>query len=276
LGAILLPFFVYCYPVFLTNHKNIKQMKKFLRFLLIIVIVLVLVVLVGGLFLPKETTVEESIVIKASPEVIFDYVNCLEKTTTWAPWEGVSDIKFSGPSCGVGATQEWNDEMGGGKQQIIESSDNEFTKSSLDFGPQGTADAEIRLEPTEDGTKVTWLFNSEAKYPMGRWFGVIFVKPMLEDSYKQGMLNLDSVIMNLPPQEIPVAYDSPSTIDVMSKTLLSITETVNNADIGPKMGEHYGILGQFIGMNNLKMTGYPICIWHEWNDEQSKWNAECL
>lgn len=251
-------------------------MKKFLRFLLIIVIVLVLVVLVGGLFLPKETTVQESIVIKASPEVIFDYVNCMEKTSMWSPWSEMIETKeYYGPDCGVGSGQEWTQTDGRfGKQEITESIDNEYSKSSLDFGPLGTAEAEFTLAPNENGTKVTWSFLSPAPYPLGRWFSIIFgVKKFVTQDYIKGLKSLDSLITSLPSKDESVAYDSPTIIDVKSKNLLSITETVNNADIGPKMGEHYGILGQFIGMNNLKMTGYPICIWHEWNDEQSK--MEC-
>jgi len=248
-------------------------MKKFLKFLLIVIIALLVIVLAGALFLPKETVLEESVVIKASPEVIFDYVNCLEKTSEWAPWENVSDVKFSGPACGVGAIQEWKDDMGTGKQEIIESVENEYSKTALDFGQQGTAEAVLKLEKTDDGTKVTWTFNAEAGYPMGRWFGLIMIKPMLKESYKKGLQNLDSLIMSLPPETEETAYDVPTVIDVLPKTMLSVRETVTTDQIGPKMGEHYGMIGQFIGMNKLKMNGYPICIWHNFNDDES--DMEC-
>jgi len=248
-------------------------MKKILKILLIIIIVLAVVVLAGGLLMPKEIILKESIVIKAEKELIFHYVNCLEKTALWSPWEGVGEIQYGSTKCGVGAMQEWKDDKGVGKQEIIEVIGSEYSKSALDFGPQGTAEAEFKLEPSEGGTKVTWTFKSEAKYPLGRWISTLFVKPMLAENYKKGLTNLDSLILSLPPQQKLVEYNEPTVIEVESKTMLSFRETVKTEDIGPKMGEFYVSLMQFMGQNKIKMAGPPIAIWHEWNDTES--DMEC-
>lgn len=246
-------------------------MKKLLKVLLIIIILLVVVVLVGALFMPNKIQFESSIIIKAKAEVIFEYVNCLEKTKTWSPWEGVEEQKYSGPACGVGAIQEWKDKTGSGKMEIVESKEFEYVKSFLDFGKKETADAELILEVVEDGTKVTWSFNSDAGYPIGRWIGALVVKPMLTDVYNKGLSNLDSVILNL-PLSIEV-YDKPTVIEVQSKTMLSIREVVTTENIGPKMGEFYGQIYKYIGENQLKPTGYPISLWHTWSDTDS--DMEC-
>jgi effector-binding domain-containing protein len=245
-------------------------MKKFLKILLMVIIALAIIILAGALFMPKETIISESVVIKAKPETVFEYVNCLQKSSTWSPWVGATDIKFSGPECGVGSIQQWVENGEPGKQEIIESRPNAYVKTALDFGKNGTANAEMILEPVDGGTKATWTFTSVNDYPIGRWIGALLVKPMLGKSYKKGLAKLDSVIMNLPPMP---TTQSPNLVDVLSMTMVSIREKVKNEDIGPKMGEAYAAIYEFIGKNKLIPAGFPIALWHGWSDVDS--DMEC-
>jgi effector-binding domain-containing protein len=245
-------------------------MKTFLKIVLIVIIVLAVTLFAGALFMPKQTVISESVVIKAKPEMVFEYVNCLQKTSTWSPWVGATDIKFSGPECGVGAVQQWVENGEPGKQEIIESRPNAYVKTAFDFGKNGTANAEMILESLENGTKATWTFTSVNDYPIGRWIGVLLVKPMLGKSYKKGLAKLDSVIMSLPP--VPTS-ESPNLVVVQSMTMVSIREKVKNEDIGLKMGESYAAIYKFIGKNKLISTGFPIALWHGWTDVDS--DMEC-
>ena len=55
--------------------------------------------------------------------------------------------------------------------------------------------------------------------------------------------------------------------------MLSIRELVTMENIGPKMGEFYGQIMMFIEENQLKMTKYPIAVWHSYSDTDN--DMEC-
>ena len=130
---------------------------------------------------------------------------------------------------------------------------------------------ELKLEAVEDGTKVTWTFISDAAYPHMRWLSVFMIKSMLEKSYKKGLAKLDSIIMNLSP--VVEGYKDPTVIEVKSQTKLSIREVVKTEDIGPKMGEFYGLIYKYISENQLKPTEFPVAFWYDWSDAVS--DMEC-
>ena len=247
-------------------------MKKILKISIWIITGIIGILLIGAAFMPSETIIESSIMIKAKPDKIFPYINCLKKSSEWSPWESVNEQSFTGPECGVGAMQAWKEESGSGIQKIIQSQENQYIKTELDFMEQGTATAELKLEPNGDSTKVTWTFESAAKYPLGRWIGIIFVKPVLTDNYAKGLKNLDSLIMNL-TEEKPKANINPQIQEVKKKYYLSIRTESSMQEMGQKMGETYGRLMQFVKERYIECAGYPIVIWY--NLESDILEYEC-
>lgn len=243
---------------------------KAVKIILIIIIVLLGIVLIPPLFMPGELVVEKSRVMKAAPEVIWDQVNCLKNWENWDFWHQDPNIVgyYEGPECGVGAKNIWTmkDSTGGGMQTITVSEPYSLIKTELDFGEMGTADAEFRMEQVEEGTKVTWNFRSDSLYPLGRWFSTLLIKPGLETAYEQGLVNLDSLTMNMKPA--PSWTTGEVTIEeVTGMAAIAMEVSVPPEKIADAMGSSFGRLMQYCGEQNVEIAGPPFSIWYEWEGD---------
>jgi hypothetical protein len=150
--------------------------------------------------LPYDITVERSTEINASPSEIFPHVNSLQATAAWSPWlsrDPEAVLTYSGPSEGVGNKLDWvsdNPQVGTGSQAIVGSEQDKSVQMDLDFGPMGTATAEIILESTGDVTTVTWGFNTDlGNNPMARWTGLMMENWVGKD-YESGLANLKALV----------------------------------------------------------------------------------
>ena len=169
---------------------------RILKWLLAVVVLLVLAVVAGAYLLPERAQVSRSIVIKASPEAVFAQVNDLHQFAEWSPWSGIDPamtMRFEGPEAGVGQKMVWSSEhqeVGNGSQEITASSENQRVETMLDFGEMGTATAAFVLEPVDDGTRVTWAFETAlGNSPIKRWMGLMMDR-WVGDMYDQGLATL--------------------------------------------------------------------------------------
>src|SRR5688572_17528224 len=96
-----------------------------------IAVVALLVVFVGVVATRPDTfKVERTQVIHAKPETVFAFINVMEKRHDWYPWDKLDpNMKrtYGDVKEGVGAWYSWegNDEVGAGKQTILESVPNQ-------------------------------------------------------------------------------------------------------------------------------------------------------
>lgn len=250
---------------------------KALKIVTIILIVILAIFLVPPLFMAGETKVEKTLVLKASPEVIWDQVNCLKNWEAWDVWHQDTNMTghYEGPECGVGAKNIWKykNSEDGGTQTIVESREFEYIKTVLDFGPMGKPETEFMLEAVEGGTKVTWNFVSPAPYPIVRWISTLMIKPEVEKSYVQGLQKLDEITMNMKPKpkfktgEITVA-------EVQSQMALGIRVESGMDNIGEVMGNSFGKLMEHAGKSSVEIGGMPFAIWYQWEDT-TKFVYEC-
>jgi len=107
--------------------------------------------------------VSREIVVKASPEAVFPYINSSKKSNEWMPW-AASDpemkMTHSGPEEGVGSKSNWESKgkMGTGEAEIVESQPNQSVKTKLTYlKPMEMSQiAEVSLTPSAEGTLVRW------------------------------------------------------------------------------------------------------------------------
>lgn len=170
-----------------------------LRNILIGVGVLVLV-LVGGAYLtPRHVHVERTVTIYAPPEAIFPYINDYRAFNEWSPWadrDPEAVYQYSNPPYGEGATMTWsgNDQVGSGSQEITLSDYPTRLETHLDFGAQGDAYAFFDLQPTDEGTDVTWGFDTDmGMNPIARYMGLM-MDGLVGADYEQGLLNLRDLV----------------------------------------------------------------------------------
>jgi effector-binding domain-containing protein len=243
---------------------------KALKIVIIIFVVLLGIILVPPLFMPGELQVEKSNVLTASPEVIWDQVNCLENWEKWDVWHQDTNMvgHYEGPVCGEGAKNIWEytNMEGGGTQTIIETREYEYIKTFLDFGEMGTADAEMWFEKTSEGTKVTWNFRSPSPYPIGRWISTLMIKPELENAYTTGLNNLEELTKNM---KASPKYSTGliSETEVKQTYAVAIRSKVGMDEMSQAMGESFGKIMPAIKKNGAEMAGPPLAIWYEYDTD---------
>jgi effector-binding domain-containing protein len=250
---------------------------KSLKIVTIILIVILAIFLVPPLFMASETKVEKTMVLTASPEVIWDQVNCLKNWEAWDVWHQDTTMTghYEGPECGVGAKNVWkyNNSEEGGTQTIVEIREYEYIKTVLDFGPMGKAETELKMEKVEGGTQVTWNFVSPAPYPIVRWISVMMIKPEVEKSYVQGLEKLNEITMNMKPKPKFKTGEVKIT-EVTSMMAVGIKVESGMVNMGEIMGGSYGKLTAFIQQSGAEMAGMPFAIWYQWEDT-AKFVYEC-
>ncbi len=172
---------------------------------------LLVVVLAGmGLLLPRHVTVERSTEIAAPAAAIYPYTSDLKLFNEWSPWAQIdpnTEFTFSGTQSGQGARMSWrsdNPSVGAGSMEITEAVPDRLVRTSLDFGPQGTAMSFIRLDPMEDEarTVVTWGFTTDLGHsPVMRYMGLMFDEWVGKD-YEKGLATLKNMAAEQAPSEI--------------------------------------------------------------------------
>ena len=93
---------------------------------------LIAVVVVVGLFLPKQYTVERSILINAQPEEIYPDVVDLRAWQNWGVWfqrDPSMEIDYSGPDRAIGMMSSWTSVTEGNGEQ--NKGDREFTLDTI-------------------------------------------------------------------------------------------------------------------------------------------------
>ena len=170
----------------------------------VIVGVLVILFFGIGMFLPSEVNIERSIVIEASPEVVFDQVNDLRKWKEWSPWHQMDpnmEITYEGFLMGEGASYKWkSDVVGNGELTITESHPNQYIATDMSFTDEGKALSYYRFESIEDGTLVTWGMETEmGNNPLAKYMGLVMDRVVGND-FEKGLQNLKSHVLNLPTE----------------------------------------------------------------------------
>jgi polyketide cyclase/dehydrase/lipid transport protein len=175
---------------------------KVLKIIAIVIVAIIALILIVAAFLPSEVTVERSTVVEAPDSVVFAYISDFSVRADWDPWlelEPNAKVTLNETTKGVGAGYAWEgEEIGSGKMVINEVVENKYIKSTITFFSPQTSEgvAEWLLEPAENGTNLTWRFNSEMGYPVERFFGFM-MDGMLGPSLEKGMENVDHEVVNM-------------------------------------------------------------------------------
>lgn len=181
---------------------------KALKIAGIVVGIVVLGVAVLIVSAPSSNHVESSIIINASSASIYKEAVSFKNYTTWSPWAKMdpqAKYSYDGPEAGIGSKVTWEgSEIGKGYQEIIAVVENTSIKNKMAFeGVPGTYISEMKLEPVDGGTKVTWTYDSDYTNTSGMTgsFGQVkefFLRGILEEQYSIGLKELKRVVESNP------------------------------------------------------------------------------
>jgi len=171
-----------------------------IKIILLTLAVLLAVLIVVIATRPATFSVSRSAVIAAPPAVVFAQVNDFRNWEAWSPWAKLdpnSSVTFEGPESGAGAIMKWsgNNEVGEGRQQIVESVAGELVRIRLDFVRPfvSTSDTIFRFEPSGAGVLVTWTMSGENNF-IGKAVSLVMdCEKMIGPQFEKGLANLKQV-----------------------------------------------------------------------------------
>lgn len=176
---------------------------KILKRIFIVLFVLVILVAITGFFLPSSVYVVRSITIKKSQLEVFNYLNSFENMPAWSPWHALDpqmEIKYDGPSNGVGASYAWKSnvkEVGYGKQIIILSISPSKIESELFFANEpATITGFDIIAQTPTTTDLSWYITFDfGENPFARWFG-LKMEDFIAADFEKGLSNIRANLEN--------------------------------------------------------------------------------
>jgi hypothetical protein len=157
-------------------------------------VAMLLLLLGAGFLLPRSWQVERETLIHAPPSAIFPYLNSLRKWPEWTVWSkhrGVTEIGYSGPDAGPGATSRWLDRGGRGVLKIMQSRNDRTVDYELIYnGGEQQIDGKLVLIPEANGTRVVWrAAGAVGPDPLQRYAGLFQVYQFGRD-VEQGLTRL--------------------------------------------------------------------------------------
>jgi len=247
-------------------------MKKLLRYLIFILLIILVLAVVLMYFSPKTLEFEETVVIEAPTNKIYNIVNDI---TEWNSWTTFSELdveaknSYTKKTEGVGAQWDWdgNDKVGKGSLKIIESVKDAKVVSQYDFNNMKTNPVNQMIFANDNGkTKVNWSFNGGETSFFMRPFNFIRKKG-LQNTYAASLKNLKKIVEQRNKDNFYNGYKISET-EIEDKYYLMNRQEV---DID-KIQQYYtqNLTALFIKTNSaqVEMDGMPSGLYFSWDESR--------
>ena len=166
-----------------------KWVKKFL----LATAVTAVIVAVVGLFLPKDYTVERSIVIDAEPAKVHALVGDLTRWSEWSPWEESDPsirVKPGSQTTGVGASQSWTGGSGNGELIFTDYSEQGVEYDLIFEDGAWTSEAGIKYGLVNGTTGVSWWMKGSIDMPVVGGYMALMIENFSEPMFERGLERL--------------------------------------------------------------------------------------
>lgn len=231
----------------------------------------------GFFFLEDKVQISRTVTIDRPAAKVFKAVNSMHHFNQWSPWVKLdpnAEYKYTGPEYGVGSGMSWqgNEEVGSGRQTIVEIKPNSMVKSELYFDGQGDDPSWTTINIVEQGdvSEVSWVFDADFNGDiMGRYFGMM-MDGMLGPQYEAGLQNLKTWIEDQPVYD----FSNFSIEQVKKQNVLYVSTSGNtNEDMSLVIGEAYAKITDFMNENDISFGGMPMAITRSWEDSVWEFDA---
>lgn len=172
-----------------------KIVKKIIFF----IATLIIIALITALFVKKEYSVEQQIVINKPKQEIFNYIKLLKNQDNYSKWASMdTNMKktYTGTDGTVGFISAWEsekEEVGSGEQEIKNIVNGERVDYELRFIKpfESTSPAYITTETIANNkTKVKWGFKGKMDYPSNLMMLFMDFEKMIGNDLQTGLNNL--------------------------------------------------------------------------------------
>lgn len=240
-------------------------MTRVLKFLVILLVLLVAVFFLGAPLLPDRVQVTREVDIGRPAIQVFAVVNDLGHFNDWSPWYDLdpdAHYRLEGPERGEGATLHWagNDAVGSGRLRIVESQAPVRVRMEVGFdGFPVPAQSILQIDALDDGSCVSWSFETRLEGAVARWFGLLMPRWIGTD-YDKGLARLRVLLESQPEPDFGDLRVEEGTVDGMDVIVTTTDEAAQDdpaANAGV-LGGMYGRLLAFAAAGGLEIAGHPL------------------
>ena len=214
--------------------------------------------------------IQDSMVIQAPPEVVFNKVNDYKNWESWGPWkkqDSTITFTYAEKTSGEGASYSWDGEMSGSMTTTKVIPNKEIEQDLTLNTPAGERNPKVywTFEEMEGGTKVTWGMKGEhtlidkAYYSMS---GFDFDSAMHQMN-KEG---LDGIAAEVVEDMKAYSINVDGVTQYGGGFYMYTTTVAKKDEIDERMDAMIGQVMGFIEQNNLNKSGAPFTIYNEFDN----------
>lgn len=240
---------------------------KILKYLLF----LILIIIIGSAiyFGTKDGTydIQDSMVIAAPPEVVFNKVNDYKNWETWGPWKKEDPsitYTYAEKTSGEGASYSWDGEMSGSMTTTKVIPNKEIQQDLTLDTPGGERNSKVywTFEEVDGGTKVTWGMKGEHTLIDKAYYSIsdFDFDAAIHQMNQQG---LEGIAREVEADMKAYSINVDGVTQYGGGYYMYTTSVAKQSEIGEKMKPMMDVVLGFITQNNLNMAGNPFTIYNE-------------
>lgn len=248
------------------------------KWIIIIFLALIMAFMIFSSTQPNVLIIEESTIIDAPRESVFEEVSDFKQWKNWHLWFEIdSNIKniYSEEMQQIGSTYEWiseNPMVDNGVQKIIEYKENEFIKNEIVYqGWDAKSYQSFSMKDTnKNQTYFVWTYHG-AETPFYYNFMNTFMEPMLRKNYKKGLRGLKEYMEQLPKKEITKVPNPRRLVIAPFEPLriASILDSSSAEQLSDKLTELFTEISIFMEMDDAVEAGErQLAIYHDYSTEK--------
>ncbi|MDT0644443.1 GyrI-like domain-containing protein [Zunongwangia sp. F363] len=248
---------------------------KIFKYLLFLILILIIGTSIYVATLKGDFQVEETRLINAPQEVVFNEVNELRNWQDWEPWSGDAQdmiVNYGDTTSGENATYAWKSEsMGNGKITTTKANPFSSIQQKITFETsfgESSSDVYWNFEETENGTQVTWGMKGEQSFmeKAAFMFRDESITEMMRPEFAEGLQNMEQAI----EKKMNVYSINVDGITQHGGGYYMYTTTASKvSQIDEKMGNMIEDIAAYMDQNNIERTGNPFVLYNEWNQENN-------
>lgn len=246
------------------------KILKYLFFLLLIVLI------AGSIYIATKDgdfQVEETKVITAPVEMVFQEVNEYKNWENWEPWSAEADdmiIEYGAKTRGDSASYSWKSESAGdGEIKTISTKPYSGIEQQITFKtPFGESTSQVYWEfnEIENGTEVTWGMKGNQSFmeKLAFTFQDESLTEMMRPMFQKGLNNMESVVLNK-MDKYAISVDG--IIQHGGGYYMYTTTASKISQVDEKMVSMIQEVSSYMEENDIEKSGNPFVLYNQWNEE---------
>jgi effector-binding domain-containing protein len=242
-------------------------MKKLFSFLGISLAILVLIVLIAGFVQPKDLSIERSVSINASHNVVFNQIKFFKNWPNWSPMvdkEPNVKIIYLGSDGQLGSSFQWKgDDLGEGEISNMGIINHRLDYAVHFLNPwESKADGSFITEDLgNNSSRVTWKMVKHGTFPFNAFN--YFIDIIIGKDFENGLSLLKQYAENNPT--IPLSVHDIVEKEFPATQLATIRKKIPFSEMQAFSTEAFQKLAN---LNQKTIMGAASTIYYDWDDQK--------